>query len=88
VGFLLEWTGDENAGGLPTPSCFFVILVFLPYGVYYLLATQVDMSEDTAERIGISIYGVYALLMVGILARAFLRMKYKGKVKTGRRVSR
>jgi len=41
----------------------FLLLATLPYAVYYFLAANVDMPEDTAERIGLSVYGVYVLIL-------------------------
>lgn len=52
---------------------FILTLTALPYGLYYWLAANVDMPEDTALVIGVSVFGLYALVMVGIILRAILR---------------
>jgi len=52
----------------------FVLLATLPYAVYYFLAANVDISEDTARWIGMSIYGVYALIMVWLGVKVAWRM--------------
>lgn len=56
--------------GLICTFLFTLFLMLLPYAVYHLLAANVDMPEEVAERFGLSIYGAYVLVMVGIVGRA------------------
>ncbi len=50
-------------GGFFTFS-FAIFLGVLPWVVYCLLAPKSDMSEGAAERIGVSIHGVYVPVIV------------------------
>ena len=61
--------------GLVLTFLIILFLMLLPYGVYYWLASNVDIREGQAENIGLSVYGFYILTMITILANAIRRKR-------------